>query len=29
LALDRLKSVYREHHPRAKVHHGGTEAQSG
>jgi integrase/recombinase XerD len=30
LALDRLKNVYREHHPRAKkVHHGGTEAQSG
>jgi len=29
LALDRLKNVYREHHPRAKVRHGGTEAQSG
>jgi len=30
LALDRLKNVYREHHPRAKkVHHGSTEAQSG
>ena len=30
LALDRLKSVYREHHPRAKkAHAGGTEAQSG
>jgi len=30
LALDRLKNVYREHHPRAKkLHPGGTEAQSG
>jgi len=29
LALDRLKNVYREHHPRAKLHHGGTEAQTG
>ena len=30
LALDQLKNVYREHHPRAKkVHHGGTEAHSG
>lgn len=29
LALDRLKNVYREHHPRAKIRHGGTEAQSG
>jgi len=30
LALDRLKNVYREHHPRAKkAHQGGTEAQSG
>jgi integrase/recombinase XerD len=30
LALDRLKNVYREHHPRAKkIHYGGTEAQSG
>ena len=30
LALDRLKNVYREHHPPAKkIHHGGTEAQSG
>jgi integrase/recombinase XerD len=30
LALDRLKNVYREHHPRAKkTRHGGTEAQSG
>jgi len=30
LALDRLKNVYREHHPRAKrVHHEVTEAQSG
>ena len=29
LALDRLKNVYREHHPRAKIRHGGTEAPSG
>ena len=30
LALDRLKSVYRKHHPRAKkVHHRGTDAQRG
>jgi len=30
LALDRLKNVYPEHHPRAKkVQHGGTKAQSG
>ena len=30
LALDRLKNVYREHHPRAKrVHQGVTGAQSG
>jgi integrase/recombinase XerD len=30
LALDRLKNVYREHHPRAKkVHHGDPEARSG
>jgi integrase/recombinase XerD len=29
LALDRLKSVYREHHPRAKTRHRDTEAQSG
>ena len=30
LALDRLKNVYREHHPRAKkIQHGGTEARSG
>jgi integrase/recombinase XerD len=30
LALDRLKNVYREHHPRAKkLYHGDTEAQSG
>ena len=30
LALDRLKNVYRAHHPRAKkVHDGGKEAQSG
>jgi integrase/recombinase XerD len=29
LALDRLKNVYREHHPRAKIRHGGTEAQRG
>jgi len=30
LALDRLKNVYREHHPRAKrIHHGVAEAQSG
>lgn len=29
LALDRLKSVYRDHHPRArKTHHGGTETGS-
>ena len=28
LALDRLKTVYREHHPRAKkTYHGGTEAR--
>jgi integrase/recombinase XerD len=28
LALDRLKTVYREHHPRAKrTHHAGTETQ--
>jgi len=30
LALDRLKNVYREHHPRAKkAYHGVREAQSG
>jgi len=29
LALDRLKNVYREHHPRAKIRHAGTEVQSG
>ncbi|HYN15940.1 MAG TPA: site-specific tyrosine recombinase [Terriglobales bacterium] len=30
LALDRLKTVYREHHPRAKkIHHRDAEAQSG
>jgi integrase/recombinase XerD len=29
LALDRLKNVYREHHPRAKIRHADTEAQSG
>jgi len=29
LALDRLKNVYREHHPRAKKIHGETEARSG
>jgi len=30
LALDRLKNVYREHHPRArKVHHRDAEARSG
>ena len=30
VALDRLKNVYRQHHPRAKkVHRGRTEAQSG
>ncbi len=29
LALDRLKSVYRDHHPRAKkIHHGDTETRS-
>jgi integrase/recombinase XerD len=29
LALDRLKNVYREHHPRARIRHAGTEAPSG
>ncbi|HVP52938.1 MAG TPA: site-specific tyrosine recombinase [Terriglobales bacterium] len=29
LALDRLKNVYRKHHPRAKKIHGETEVRSG